>query len=91
MHKKRAAQKQIRRREEAFGSVLRELRNECKLSQEELGFRSGYHRTYISFLERGIKGPSLSTILDLAQTLELTASDLIGRVEQILKAKNKPG
>jgi DNA-binding XRE family transcriptional regulator len=48
--------------EEAFGKVLRDIRQEHFLSQEELGFESGYHRTYISLLERGRKNPSLNTI-----------------------------
>jgi len=52
--------------EEAFGNVLRDIRQEHSLSQEELGFESGYHRTYISLLERGRKSPSLNTIFQLA-------------------------
>ena len=51
---------------------------------EQLGFDSGYHRTYISFLERGLKSPSLSTIMDLADTLKLPASELLKRVERVL-------
>ena len=39
--------------EELFGNVLKQLRNEKGIPQEELGFESGYHRTYISMLERG--------------------------------------
>jgi transcriptional regulator with XRE-family HTH domain len=39
--------------EKAFGKVLREIRQEHSLSQEDLGFESGYHGTYISLLERG--------------------------------------
>jgi regulator of PEP synthase PpsR (kinase-PPPase family) len=31
--------------EEAFGKVLREIRQERSLSQEELGLESNYHRT----------------------------------------------
>lgn len=55
----------------AFGTVLRELRRERGLSQEGLGFESGYHRTYISLLERGLKSPSLQTVFDLARSLIL--------------------
>ena len=76
-----------RRREKAFGRVLQEIRREHGLSQEQLGFESGYHRTYISFLERGKKSPSLSTILDLAETLRVPASEMLRRVETTLKLK----
>jgi transcriptional regulator with XRE-family HTH domain len=76
-----------RKREKAFGRVLQEVRKERGLSQEQLGFESGYHRTYISFLERGKKSPSLSTIMDLAETLRVPASDMIHRVEIILRSK----
>jgi hypothetical protein len=37
------------KRARVFGRVLREVRKEHGLSQEQLGFDSGYHRTYISF------------------------------------------
>lgn len=37
--------------------VLREIRKSRSLSQEELGARSGYHRTYIGLLVRGEKSP----------------------------------
>jgi transcriptional regulator with XRE-family HTH domain len=73
------------RRERAFGRVLREIRQERGLSQEQLGFDSGYHRTYISFLERGRKNPTLSTILDLAETLRTPAWEMVRKVEARLK------
>ena len=68
--------------ETSFGRVLKRLRQNHGLSQEELGFRSGYHRTYISLLERGLKSPSLNTIFDLAKTLEISPSEMISEVEQ---------
>ena len=65
----------------AFGSVLRQLRQKCGLSQEKLGFESGYHRTYISLLERGEKSPSLQTIFKLSKALNVDPSILIKNVE----------
>src|SRR5689334_17907677 len=70
--------------EQAFSKVLRDVRQERGLSQESLGFESGYHRTYIGMLERGLMNPSLRTILSLSKALKLAAGDLISRVEVVL-------
>jgi transcriptional regulator with XRE-family HTH domain len=67
--------------EGAFGTTLRAVRQGRKLSQEELGFASGYHRTYISLLERGQKSPSLNTIFKLAAALKILPSDMVRDVE----------
>jgi len=67
--------------EEAFGKVLKEIRQEHSVSQEELAFESGYHRTYISLLERGRKSPSLNTIFQLSATLEVSPSEILRRTE----------
>jgi transcriptional regulator with XRE-family HTH domain len=44
------------------------------MSQELLGFESGYHRTYISLLERGKMNPSLRPILSIAAALKMPAA-----------------
>lgn len=67
--------------EQAFAKALREIRTERGVSQEDLGFESGYHRTYISLLERGKMNPSLRTILSIAAVLKVPAAELVGRVE----------
>jgi transcriptional regulator with XRE-family HTH domain len=69
--------------EVAFGRVLREIRESRSFSQEELGAKSGYHRTYIGQLERGEKSPSLRTIFDLATTLRVSASGLVRDTERL--------
>jgi len=74
---------------EAFGAVLREVRKERGLSQEELGFESGYHRTYVSLLERGLKSPSLQTIFELSRALKFSPSGLLARVESAARRKSK--
>ena len=75
--------------EKAFGQVLREIRKDRGLSQEELGFESGQHRTYISQLERGQKSPSLRTIFQLSQALRVEPSDLIGRFQDMFLRSKK--
>jgi len=67
--------------EKAFGFTLRGLRQDRGLSQENLGFESGYHRTYISLLERGQKSPSLQTIFTLSKALKIEPSEMIRQVE----------
>ncbi len=73
----------------AFAKALREIRAERGISQEEVGFESGYHRTYISMLERGKMNPSLRTILSLASVLDVPAAEIMRRVESQLGRKWK--
>jgi len=70
--------------EEAFGKALQRARKQRKMSQELLGFESGYHRTYISMLERAKMNPSLRTMLSIAAALNMPAAQLVQQVEQLL-------
>lgn len=64
-----------------FGEVLKRLRIERKLSQAQLGKRSGVDQTYISFLERGLRQPTLPTLYGLCGALDITLSELINELE----------
>jgi transcriptional regulator with XRE-family HTH domain len=75
--------------EEAFGLTLQKLRKARKISQEELGLESGYHRTYISQLERGQKSPSLKAIFKLATALKAVPSEIVLTVEKTLWGAGK--
>ncbi|RTQ92258.1 helix-turn-helix domain-containing protein [Lysinibacillus telephonicus] len=66
---------------EAFGYVLRKLRKDAQLSQEDLALRCDLDRTYIGLLERAQRQPTLSTIFKIANVLEIAPSDLIKQVE----------
>ncbi len=66
----------------AFGHVLRELRREANLTQEELGLEADLKRTFISLLELGQQQPTLQTIFKLSTALNIKASDLLKYVEQ---------
>lgn len=52
-----------------FGENLRRVRRRAGISQEELGFRSGLHRTEVGLLERGARVPRIDTLLKLASGL----------------------
>lgn len=64
--------------------MLREYRLKRGLSQEKLGFESGYHRTYIGMLEHGRMNPSLRTLLSIATVLEIPAGELVQRVQDVV-------
>ena len=68
--------------EKAFGSALRELRNQRALSQEALAFEAELARNYISQLELGSKSPSLRTIFKLCKVLETSPAAMIEDVER---------
>jgi transcriptional regulator with XRE-family HTH domain len=63
----------------AFGKAVRSRREALGISQEELAFRADIHRTYVSQIERGLKSPSLSVIVKLAEALELSPAELVGQ------------
>lgn len=52
-----------------FGANVRRVRREAGISQEELGSRSGLHRTEVGLLERGARVPRIDTLLKLAAGL----------------------
>ena len=65
----------------AFGKVLRRLRLEAELSQEELAHNCDLHRTYISLLERGKKSPSLGVMVRIARELGVETWQVLREAE----------
>lgn len=59
-----------------FGNRVRELRKHLGLSQEELGFKSNIHRTYIGAVERGEQNVSLDNIGRIAKQLKVSLAEL---------------
>lgn len=64
----------------AFGLLLRDKRNLLKISQEELAFRSGLHRTYVGSVERGERNLSIENIFIFAKALSCSPKDLIPEI-----------
>ena len=58
------------------GKNLKKHRKEKNLTQERLASRAGYHRTYISALERGRVNPTLCTLTNLSDKLGISIQEL---------------
>lgn len=75
--------------ERAFGRALREVRESRGVSQEQLALDANYDRTYISLLERGTRSPTLRTVVELAEVLNVQPSEIIRRMETTLAEAEK--
>jgi transcriptional regulator with XRE-family HTH domain len=60
-----------------FAHNLRRIRTQVGLSQEELAYRAGLHRTYISSIERGQRNVSLENIFLIAEALGIEPGELL--------------
>lgn len=60
-----------------FGQRVRQLREQKGISQEQLGFDVGLHRTYIGQIERAEKNITLKNIEKIAQQLDVNISELM--------------
>ena len=68
--------------ERAFGTVLREIRDEAGLSQMDVDVQFDIDRTYLSAIERGIQSPTLRMIVRLASAFRVRPSDMVRRMEE---------
>ena len=60
-----------------FAGNIKRLRKERGMSQEDLAFESGLHRTYISGIERGIRNVGLDNIGVIATALGVPPDALL--------------
>jgi len=59
-----------------LGERVKVKRAELKMSQEELAFKCGFDRTYISLVERGLRNISFTNLLILSEGLDTSISSL---------------
>ncbi len=59
-----------------LGDNVKALRLSHGLSQEELAFRAGLDRTYISQIERGISNPSVRILMGISLILGVELAEL---------------
>jgi len=67
--------------EKRLGASIRAWRNRLGIAQEDLAKRSGFHRSYISDIERGSRNLSLKSIEKLAGALGISVLTLFAGVD----------
>lgn len=60
-----------------LGTKLRSYREAKGLSQEEVSFGAGIHRTYLSQIELGDRNPSFLVLVRICNTLNINISELM--------------
>jgi transcriptional regulator with XRE-family HTH domain len=75
--------REIRAEQAALGRAVRDLRAARGMSQEDLAFVTGMHRTYIGGVERGERNPSLIALSRVASALGVRTWELLLRAEQL--------
>jgi transcriptional regulator with XRE-family HTH domain len=66
----------------AFGKVLRTVRKEAQMSQEQLALSAGVERNFVSLIERGINQPTIRVVFKLADALKISPARLVELTEQ---------
>lgn len=70
-----------------FGKVLKSLRKDAGLSQEDLAERAGCDRTYPSLLERGLRTPTLDVLFKLGVGLQIDAAKMVRMTQDRLRGE----
>ena len=65
-----------------LGDEIRRVRQEKKMTQEQLSYAAGVDRTYISELENNHRSPTVDMLLKLCGALGTKASALIAKIEK---------
>lgn len=63
----------------AVGAAIRQARLERGISQEDLAHLSAVDHSYMSSIERGKQNPGIVSVLRIANSLGMTAEELMGR------------
>ncbi|HKZ13110.1 MAG TPA: helix-turn-helix transcriptional regulator [Solirubrobacterales bacterium] len=73
-----------------LGVAIRERREDQGLTIEELAAEAGVDTSYLSGIERLGRNPSWSKLARIFGTLQIDASELVKRAEQIALSEHRP-
>lgn len=71
------------------GENFARLRRERGLTQEQVEAVSGFSQQYLSGLERGQRNPTVVTVFELAQALDVSHLDLLAPLPAVARRTRK--
>ncbi|MBA3867304.1 MAG: helix-turn-helix transcriptional regulator [Solirubrobacterales bacterium] len=74
-----------------FGVNLKRARKRRGISQDELAFTMGLHRTEASLLERGLRFPRIDTFVKLCDSLDAKPRELLRGIVWVRGDGSEPG
>jgi len=70
-----------------IGNILKELRSSKKLTQEQLSGLAVLDRTHYSKLERGLRSPTIETLIKIANALDIKPHEIMKIIESEISIK----
>ena len=70
-----------------IGNILKELRSSKKLTQEQLSGLAVLDRTHYSKLERGLRSPTIETLIKIANALDIKPHEIMKIIESKISIK----
>jgi transcriptional regulator with XRE-family HTH domain len=69
--------------------LLRKEREKAGLSMNEVAHRAGLSQQMVSYVERGMRNPTLETLLRIASAIEIDLAKIIARAVRETRSKSK--
>jgi transcriptional regulator with XRE-family HTH domain len=76
--------------QEVIGIVIRQERQDRRLTIKELGEKAGISEIYMGEIERGQKYPSANVLESLARALELSLAEMLELMAEELRKEQEP-
>ncbi|PKN37767.1 MAG: XRE family transcriptional regulator [Deltaproteobacteria bacterium HGW-Deltaproteobacteria-2] len=68
---------------QAVALTIRHFRKSCDMSQEDLAYKAGLDRTYISGIERGVRNITLDSLEKIIDALSVDAQTFFAHVTKL--------
>ena len=71
--------------QEVCGSVIKRIRTQKGITQEELAWKCDVDKVFIYRIESGINQPTITTLFKLAEGLNIPCASLVEEIEKEFK------